>query len=253
MTGFTGRKNHGRGHSYWIDGVRVAGVTSIISGGLPKPALVNWASRTAAEYAVDEWDTLAELPPSERLKLITGAPNANRDAAAIRGTRVHALAEPLANGEEVTVPDELAGHVEACLNFLEDFDVHPIISEASIISRRWKYGGTLDLIASLGDGKRWLLDWKTNKSGPFGDVAFQLAAYRHADMILDPEGGERPMMPVDECGVVWLRADGYDLYPFHADQGVFRQFLYIQQTAKAASDARDYKGDAIMPPVRSTK
>ena len=61
-----------------------------------------------------------------------------------------------------------------------------------------------------------------------------------------------PMVGIDECGVVWLRADGYDLYPYHVTPGVFREFLSIQQVAKAAAQSRDYRGDALTPPVRTS-
>ena len=54
------RRNYGRGHSYYLGDRRLDGVTTLISNGLPKPALVNWAARTAAEKAVNEWDALAE-------------------------------------------------------------------------------------------------------------------------------------------------------------------------------------------------
>jgi hypothetical protein len=89
-----------------------------------------------------------------------------------------------------------------------------------------------------------LLDFKTSRSGAFGDTAFQLAAYRYADAWLYGDTENVPKI-VDECGVVWLRADGYDLYPYHADKSVHRQFLYIQQCARAAGDSRDYRGDAL--------
>ena len=257
MTGFTGRKNHGKGHSYWLDGEKVDGVTTVINKGLPKPALVDWAARSVAGYAVDHWDELSQEAVSARMKVLEKSHYAIRDSAAVRGTRVHALADKLANGEQVGVPDELAGHVEACVKFLDDFDVQPVLTEASVFSRQWKYAGTLDLIATI-DGRTWLLDWKTNKTGAFGDTAFQLAAYRYAEFTLDPlmsvDTGNRlevPVPAVDECGVVWLRADGYDLYPYHADKGVWREFLYIQQCARAAGNSRDYKGDALIPPVRT--
>lgn len=243
------RRNHGRGHSYYLDGVKLDGVTTIISNGLPKPALVRWAANTAAAKAVDEWDTLAELPPSERLKAISAAPDAARDTAAVRGTRVHALADQLARGEEVTVPDELAGHVEACVKFLDDWQPVTLLTETPVYHDRYRYAGTLDLLAEI-NGRRWLLDFKTSRGGAYGDTAFQLAAYRYATHYLSSDGQTVPMEPVDECGVIWLRADGYELYPFHADAGVFRQFLYVQQCARAASECRDYKGDALTPPAR---
>jgi len=248
VAGRTYRRQHGRGHSYVLDGHKVPGVTTLINGGFPKRALVDWAARTVAGYAVDTWDELSELSVSERLRRLERAHNAVRDAAGVRGTKVHKLAERLAAGDEVEVPDELVGHVEACVKFLDDWGVEPLFSECPVFSRRHQYGGSPDLVARLADGRVWLLDWKTNQRGPYGDQAFQLAAYRHAEVYLDESGRACPMPPIDECGVVWLRADGYDLYPVEADEYVFRQFLYIAQVARAADECRDYIGDAVTPP-----
>lgn len=248
MADFT-RRNHGKGHSYYLGDRKLDGVTTLISNGLPKPALVRWAARCAAELAVNEWDALAGLPVADRLGRLTDAPNAARDAAAVRGTRVHALADRLVNDEEVPVPEDLAGHVEACVRFLDDWNVLKVATERPVYHEKYMYAGTFDLIADLGDD-RWLLDFKTNKSGPFGDTAFQLAAYRYATHYLREDDAVVPMPPVDRCGVVWLRSDGYDLYPYHADLDVFRQFLYIQQVARAAAECRDYRSDALTPPVR---
>ena len=95
-----------------------------------------------------------------------------------------------------------------------------------------------------------LIDLKTNRSGPFGEVALQLAAYRHAEVaLIDNE--TVPMPPVDWCGVLWLRADGYDLYPFDAGPAQFRSFLYVQQVGRFLADQKDRdlgaKHDAITP------
>ena len=244
------RRNHGSGHSYYLDGAKIDGVTTILSTGLPKNGLIQWAADCAADLACDEWDTLAELPLSERRKRLAKAPAARRDAAAVRGTRVHALADTLARGGEVAVPDELAGHVEACVKFLDERDPVTILTETPVCHEKYRYGGTLDLVAEI-DGKRWLLDFKTSASGVYGETAFQLAAYRYATHHAGPDGALVPMPPVDECGVVWLRGDGYDLFPFRADRAVFRQFLYIQQVARATAECRDYKGAALERAVAS--
>lgn len=253
MTEFR-RRNYGRGHAYYLGDRKLDGVTTVISKGLPKPALVQWAANCAADLACDEWDTLAELPLSERRKRLAKAPDVKRNAAAAKGTRIHALAEPLAHGKQVDVPPELAGHVESCVRFLDEWEPETAYSEFSVYHDRYLYAGTGDLIADM-RGQRWLLDWKTSASGAYGDTAFQLAAYKYATHLLDTEPGAGDMVvkmpPVDQCGVVWLRGDGYDVYPYHVDEAVFRQFLYIQQTAKAAEACRDYKGDALLPPVRS--
>src|SRR5690606_41327726 len=84
-----------RGKNHWYvdadSGDRVPGVTSITDGGLPKKALINWAGNATAEYAVDHWAELSELAPSARLKRLQGGRYEAKDAAANKGTRVHAL------------------------------------------------------------------------------------------------------------------------------------------------------------------
>lgn len=242
----TKRRNHGRGHSYLLDGEKVTGVTTLISGGFPKTGLIDWAARTVAAKAVDEWDELAALPVSERLRTLEKAHTAVRNAAALRGTRVHTLAHKLTHGEQVEVPEELAGHVAACVRFLDEWEAEPIFTERPVFSRQHLYGGSPDLVARLRDGRVWLLDWKTNAKGPYGDMAFQLAAYRYAEFYLDDDGQAQDMPPIDEAGVVWLRADGYDLFPFQADEAVFHQFLYIAEVSRAAQDCRDYKGEPLI-------
>ena len=237
-----------KGHSYVLDGEPVTGVTTIINQGLPKPALVAWAGNTVAGYAADHWDELAELPISKRIEQMKKAPYADRDAAANKGTQVHGLAEQLGRGEQVEVPDSLAGHVESCVKFLDDWDVQMVLQEVPVFSRKHRYAGTLDFIAKLADGRTVLGDYKTNRSGPFGEVALQLAAYRYAEFYLDHEGNEQPMPPVDGCVVVWVRADGYDLYDFTADEQVHRSFLYVQQVANFSQISRGLKSDALTPP-----
>ena len=252
MTAQFHRVNRGRGHSYYLGDRKLDGVTTILSNGLPKPALVRWAANSAAELAVNEWDELATLPVAERMKRIANGPNAARDAAAVKGTRVHALADKLANGEEIDVPEDLAGHVDACVKFLDDWDVRTVYTERPVYHEQYLYAGTFDLMALVATSTdTWMLDVKTNKSGPFGDTAFQLAAYGHATHFVHPDGDVRPMPKIDRYGVIWIRSDGYDLHPYHVDDAVFRQFLYIQQVAKAAEECRDYRAEALAPPVRS--
>lgn len=250
------RRNYGRGHAYYLGDRKLDGVTTLISGGLPKPALVGWAGRTVAEKAVNEWDELAGLPVAERLKRLVKAPDEARNAAGVKGTRIHALADKLAHGEQVDVPEELAGHVESCVKFLDAYDVRTTYAERPCFHEKYQYGGTFDLRADLDSGEGfgvqdWLLDWKSSASGAYGDTAFQLAGYGYSTHFLDADGTVKPMHRPERYGVVWLRADGFDLYPYDVSDAVFRQFLYIQQVAKAAAQCRDYKGEALAPPVRS--
>jgi hypothetical protein len=253
------RRNHGSGHSYELDGLWVPGVTTLISAGMPKGALVPWASKACANEAIDFWDELAGLPVSERFERIRSAPNRDRDAAARRGTEVHALAQRLLADQPVDVPEELVGHVDSYLQFLADWNVDALLIETSVGCRQpLRYAGTLDMVAALADRRRWLLDLKTTRSGVFEENALQLAAYRFAEFYVSPDGEELPMPAVDQCGVVWLRADGYDLHPVEAGEAEFRLFQMVARVARLADrrlrekhGGRELVGAPLQPPTRT--
>ena len=252
VSGFTApfvRRTYGRGHGYKdATGRKVPGVTTILSKGLPKPALVNWAARTAAEYAVDNWDTLDGLPVSERLEMIRKAPDASKSAAALRGTKLHEAAQTLIETGEVDCEPDQVPLVENYARFLREWGVQAHYIESSVYSVTHGYAGTLDLIATLSDGRRWLLDIKTSK-GVFGDMALQLAAYRHAEFLTDSDvdGKDIPMPKVDAVGIIHVRADDYDLVPLTAGPAEFRSFLYIAQVAATADRLRELVHAPITP------
>lgn len=281
VSGLTRRINRGRGHSYELDGERVAGVTTILSEGFPKPALIDWAARTVAEYVAERLDvdvddghvgadtlvdalrtlgrgnrynrwpadgTVSRLALIETLK---GAHREDRDAAARRGTEVHRLASELVAGLEVDVPSELAGHVDSYIRFLDAWHVAPVLVEAVVINRAHHWMGTLDLVADLADGLRWLLDIKTTRTGVYPESALQLAAYRNAEHYLDDNGTEQPMPKVDRVGAVWVRADGYDLIEVDAGPDTYRTFRHVQRIARFRTDDGDpVIGEALQPPTR---
>ncbi len=240
----TRRRNFGNGHGYYLDGeyLQGRGVTTILGNGLPKNGLQYWAAKEVATCAVDErdiWEPLANRSRDAAWEYLKEAPFRDRDAAARRGTDVHRLAEQLQRGETVEVPDELVGHVDSYLGFMADFEPTDPICEGVVISRRHRYMGTFDLIATLerwpGGPARVLLDVKTSRSGIYPEVALQLAAYRHAETYIDDPDGhseEVPMPEVDACAALHVRADGYDLLPVVAGEREFRQFLYVDQVAR---------------------
>lgn len=245
----TGRIDRGRGHSYRLDGDPIDGVTTIIGDGVPKPALTNWAAKEAATFAVDHLEMLGELDRDAAVDLVKGAPWRDRDKAARRGSEVHALAERISRGEEVEVPDELIGHVDACCAFMADWQPEFHVLERPCFSRKHRYGGTFDWIAAIPRIGLCLGDWKTNRSGPFGEVGLQMAAYRHADFYLADDGSEVAMPSLDECVVVWLTHEGYELLPVQADAAVFRTFLYVQQVAHFQKvTSREVIGSALDRP-----
>jgi hypothetical protein len=233
-------------------GHRVPGVTTMLGDGVPKPALINWAANATAEYALNNWDALTELAPAARLKELQGARYATTDKAKKRGTEVHRYAEKLVRGEQVKgIPDELRGHVEAYVWFLDKFEVDPVLVEATIISYRYGYAGTLDLVADLtdtdGQRKRMLLDAKTNEKGIFGETALQLAGYRYADVYADAEGNEQKMLEVDACGAVLINSEGAQLIPCLAGPEQFKSFRIAAAMRDIVNGSRDLIGSAVEP------
>jgi hypothetical protein len=241
------RTNRGGGHSYTIDGEKAPGVTTLLRDGIPKPAFATAAARNVAGYAIDHWDELAALTPSKRLRQLEKAQWAERDAAALRGTAVHRFAEQLARGDDVEVPDESVGMVDAYLEFIRTYRVAEVATEAVIVNYTHRYCGTLDLLATIGGDvdALWLIDWKTGQSGIWPEVALQLAAYAHAEAMV-VAGVESPMPKIAHAAAVWLRADGFDVYPIDISEATFRTFLYAQQVAEFTNAERaTYVRDAL--------
>lgn len=244
------RRNFGRSHAYYLDGRKIPGVTTILREGVPAPGLIGWAARTVAEYVADHLEDLRNLEGRNAIVgMLSQVPNDQRDSAGVRGTDVHRLAQLLHGGDEVEVPDHLAGHVDAYIRFLDEWKPTNELLERPILNARWRYGGTLDMIARLADGQTWIIDWKTGKSGVFAEAALQLAAYRHAEWLLD---GERlvPMPKVDAAGVVWITHDSYEFRPVTAGEDQFQTFLYAKQVAAFAGKdgtGRSLIGAALEP------
>ena len=285
-------QKRGKGHSYYLDGVKAPGVTTVLSNGIPKPALQGWAAKMCAQFVVNRLnvtrnadgdvrivaDQLVEdayawnetrdygrerINRSEPLdraaleKILTNVRYRDRDEASARGTEVHMLAEKLAAGETVDVPDELAGHVDAYLEFLEDWQPANAMLECVFVNREWCYMGKGDIIAdfhhmawtsgpNVGQPMgRGLLDIKTSRSGIFAETALQTEGYAHCETIVHDDGTESPMPHIDFVGAIWVRADGYDVYTFdrgedNTGDDTFDTFLY----AKAIGEWLDRDGPA---------
>lgn len=264
----TRMQRSGNGHSYYLDGEKVPGVTTILGDGLPKPALVGWAANTTADYVVNRlrvvdghviaddlvddlraWNATrpgwaqvkiggGELERLPLARILANVRYKDRDDAARRGTEVHLLAERLARGETVEVPEALRGHVDAYVRFLEEWRPRRALLERVVVNRKWRYMGKLDMIAEFPgmvwpDGSpvgRALLDVKTSRSGIFPEVGLQLEGYRNAETMLEGSG-EIPMPAVDWVGAIHVTGEGYEVRRLHTTPETFRVFLYAKQLA----------------------
>ncbi len=249
-----------KSHRYKLDGHWVPGVTSLIKGGLPSPALMYWSARAVAEYVADNPDAIEQLRAMGRAPMVNAlkeVPWQQRDEAQVKGTEVHALAEQLVAGGQVDIPEHLTGYVEACVDFLDTWKPQPIIIERPLAHRGHWWAGKPDLFASLPDGRILLYDYKTSRSGIWPETAFQLSAYSHAEFYLAEDGTEQPIPPVDLCAAVWLRADGYEVVPVKADDDVYKEFRHLAYVAGAAKRAKGstteagYVGQPLGPPQES--
>lgn len=236
-------------HSYWMDKKRVPGVTTLIGKGLPKDALMYWAARTVAEYVTynpAEVETLRNLGEGPMVAALKNIPWQKRDEAAVRGTDVHAIAEKVVHGEEAEVPEHLIGHVQGYVDFLDAFDVRPVLTERSCANRKVWYAGRFDLIADVG-AYRWLLDVKTSKS-VYGSTALQVDAYRHAEFYVDDDAPdvEIPMPEgIERLGVLHVTENGTELRPLDSTGEPFRIFQHVAYLAKK----RDAIENFITEPV----
>jgi hypothetical protein len=266
------RINAGTGHWYRVDGRKADGVTTLIKNGRPNHALIGWAARETAEYVADNLDTVNTLAETGRAPLVAALSKIHTavlQKAANRGTRVHTVAEALAKDLEVEYDDDIAGHVDAYVMFLDQWQVRPVLVEAVVASRTFGFAGTCDLVADVvlpgdvtldkapwldepipaGTPMRVLFDPKTSRSGVWPDAAYQLSAYRYADVYLDNDGQEQPMasLNIEMGAVVHVRADGFDVHPMNAGPGTFETFQYIATTARRIGDDKRLVGGAIIP------
>jgi len=232
------------GHRYYLtppDGgkaVLVPSATGLLEL-LAKPALVGWAARIAADYAINEWDTLSALPMSERHAAIAGSAKAARNRAAVKGTEVHRLAEQLLHGHPVDAAPDVLPKVEAAARFIEASGLKVQLTEARVFSdcdddfNLCGYAGTFDVLAEHPRYGRILVDWKTG-SGPWPEMALQLAAYAHAEHIVVGDE-DHPMWHVDCAAVAMVTPDGVDLHMLDGAQlataaqqfGLLRQMKHL--------------------------
>ena len=249
----TRRVNYGSGHGYELDGSKIMGVTAV-KDMLPKDALMAWVGRNVAGYAIDNWEELAGMKPSERLKAMEKSMWGNRDSQAAKGTVIHGFAEKIVAGIEVKVPDAIKGFVESAARWMDDFEIEPVLIEPPLFSRNYLYGGTADLfaIAHALDGLRVLADYKTGASGIWPDFAIQGIGYKMADFYLDENGEEQPVPEVDAIWGIHLMNDGYEVRPVIAeDKWLFRRFRALQMIKMFKdADRATIIGAAIEPPAR---
>ena len=246
----------------------VPGVTTLIGGGIPKPQLNPWYARMVAEFVEQnplEVERLRSLPPvqhqgRERSALVDAlckVPTGKRDSAAERGTAIHALAEKVVAGDEVAVPVEHDGEVTGYAEFLDAWEITPVVIEGRGANATEWYAGTLDLIAT---SPHWdgvaLIDLKTS-NGVYGETAIQTAAYAKFEFYLDENGEERPMPKIERTFVAHITPFGTDLHPLCTSpteiDEAYRQFLCAAYITKTAKRRKEFLRDPLPSPLKEAQ
>ena len=235
--------------------------TSAINGGLPKPFLVGWAAKLVAETAVDDIAVIQAMvdkgDEQGAIAHLKGAPYRKRQAAADRGTLVHAAIEGYIAGktmEEVVeiakaelkeerVPPKLhiptIKMISGLVQFLQDEEPEILWSEKTVFSRTHGYAGTPDIIARMRVGgtlQPVVIDVKTSK-GIYDETALQLVSYARADFVGLDDGTEKPLLPKKsekiEFGVVVRPkpSGGYETAVFTLTDDVYELFLHCLAVA----------------------
>ena len=115
--------------------------------------------------------------------------------AAARGSKIHHAIEKIIAGEKLEMDTKVfngqsgqeeeltVDEWEVVKTFVDwNNEVKPryILSERTVISNKYKYGGTLDAVAKIGD-TLYLIDFKTSKA-IYTSHRVQIASYKHALM-----------------------------------------------------------------------
>jgi len=241
------------------EGKAFPSVTSVMKDTVPKPALGFWMTNQAAALGAERMGQVRTFLESEHPedaqevldawlatdmsdykkrsfieKEMAVAYKGNRDAAADRGTNVHALVEDKIRGGNPVVPAEVAGYVRGYDQFRKDFpEIEIVATEVTLLNEKEGYAGTADVIAKIGED-HYVLDWKTNKTGAVYDsVGKQLGALAGSPEILHSDGSRSPAPKMVGGIGVGLGPNGnYSVVPFNTDEH-YKGFLGLVKVFRA--------------------
>lgn len=233
-------------------------VTTLIGGGLPKPALIPWGMKTVAEYAVGNYRRLYAMCQAadgddeamyQVVAWLKGAPYRDREKKADLGTLLHSLAEARALGRPLPeITADVAPLYRQYQRFMAEWRPEVEMTEATVFNVRESYAGTLDAIVRMG-GRRLLLDWKTGKD-IYPEVSLQLAAYAHAEGVYLAPGQIVPMPAVDGAIAVNITADAYRVIPVEIGEPVWRSFKYVRECFRFMEEiSKGVLGEPLPVPV----
>jgi len=117
--------------------------------------------------------------------------------------------------------------IEAFLTWHDQEKPKFLRTEFQVFNRKYNYAGSVDADLELG-GCRLLGDLKTSKS-VYKDYALQLAAYRYAEFIGEPDGKESPVPVYDTGAIIHVRDGAVKVLEVDCGPGAFDAFTACWQ------------------------
>jgi hypothetical protein len=244
--------------------IKYPGVTSVI-GMLPKPFLTYWAAGMVAELAVDSLEFIERMAERDRagaVQYLKGAATRYTKTRANVGSDAHDLFERMIRNQRIgRVHPDMVPYQRNFAAFLDQVQPELVRAEDVAWSDTHEYAGSFDGILRLrldengspdpqGESALVMADWKTSKA-TYPDVALQMSAYAHADVMIDPQGNREPMPAFDGAVVLHITEDQAAFKPVRIAEengkpDVFAYFLHLRETFNWVNDvSKSVLGDPI--------
>ncbi len=203
-----------RGGFYWVKDRPYVSVTKCLTA-INKPQLLSWAAKETYRAML--------VNPGLDEEAATTAFLRSRDKAADRGRLIHSAVEAYktSGATIVATSPDIKGYIEAFYRWVKDAKVVIEDQEKTVISEKYGYAGTLDLLVRVNGGSESrIVDIKTNKAGAiYPEHHLQQSAYLQA---LRESGVE-----VKGGAVLSLMDDGR--YAYHEIKEDFDVFLAVKK------------------------
>ena len=254
--------------------IRYQSVTWTISSSESAPWLMTWAAKLAAEQAAEHWALLGDMAAAigwpATIAWLKDEAARQRDLAAAVGTWHHDVFEAVlldvaipdpppwilgrrltTGGEDQVITQQvLDAWATGILNFITDYRLVPVMSEATVCNPIHGYAGRVDLGAEFPGYGLGLVDMKSGL--PRKSVMAQLTAMMRATEVWLPLGDRAEMPPFEWGAVLHLRQvweRGYKLrrVPTGPDQWAWFQDAVRLLQRREAQPALERL--AMYPPV----
>jgi predicted RecB family nuclease len=161
------------------------------------------------------------------------APYEKSKGAMSRGTTVHSIVEAYKHTQEqLDVVEEFRPYAKAFYKFITDRNMVFVSQERTVISKKYRYAGTLDLLASIDKNPTPLvIDVKTGKD-IYEESFLQTAAYRNA---ITEEG-----VSVRGIGTLLLKDNGEYKFEDEVEDESYKYRLRGFLAAKEAYEGKNY-------------